>query len=280
MQIDWFTAIAQLINFLILVYILKRLLYDRIVKAMDKREEKIASRLNEADSKNKEAENKRQEYEQKIKKIEDKKNEILENARREADEKRKEMLKEARNEIDEQRQNWQESIKREKSEFYENLRKELGDHIFSLSRQVLESMAGEDIQSKMIDKFIDNIDELKSGDDEKISKAIKDSDEPIAIETSFEMKSEDKKRIEKALKELGGSNQNYEYKESSGLICGIELKTNGNKIAWSIDSYMENLESKFKSRLKTKTGKSEKNNQDDQKEKSEKSEEKSESKKE
>ena len=35
---DWFTVIAQIINFLILVALLKRFLYGPIIRAMERRE--------------------------------------------------------------------------------------------------------------------------------------------------------------------------------------------------------------------------------------------------
>ena len=61
MLIDWFTVIAQIVNFLVLVYLLKRFLYKPIIKAMDGREQRIAGRLEEADKREEEA---RQELEQ------------------------------------------------------------------------------------------------------------------------------------------------------------------------------------------------------------------------
>jgi F-type H+-transporting ATPase subunit b len=48
MLIDWFTVGAQVLNFLILIYLLKRFLYGPILRAMDRREERIADRLREA----------------------------------------------------------------------------------------------------------------------------------------------------------------------------------------------------------------------------------------
>jgi F-type H+-transporting ATPase subunit b len=48
MLIDWFTVIAQIINFLILVYLLKRFLYKPILNAIDEREKRIASQLEDA----------------------------------------------------------------------------------------------------------------------------------------------------------------------------------------------------------------------------------------
>ncbi|MGO8820022.1 MAG: F0F1 ATP synthase subunit B, partial [Desulfomonilaceae bacterium] len=50
MLIDWFTVIAQIINFLILVFLLKRFLFDKITGAMDERERKISSTLDDANS--------------------------------------------------------------------------------------------------------------------------------------------------------------------------------------------------------------------------------------
>src|SRR5665647_3963698 len=51
MQINWFTVIAQIINFLILVWLLKRFLYKPILKAIDEREEKIAAQIKDAEAK-------------------------------------------------------------------------------------------------------------------------------------------------------------------------------------------------------------------------------------
>ena len=48
MEINWFTVIAQIVNFLILVWLLKRFLYQPVLKAIDERQKKVASRLEDA----------------------------------------------------------------------------------------------------------------------------------------------------------------------------------------------------------------------------------------
>ena len=50
MAIDWITVGAQIANFLVLVYLLKRFLYGPIVRAMERREQTIAARLDDAHS--------------------------------------------------------------------------------------------------------------------------------------------------------------------------------------------------------------------------------------
>jgi F-type H+-transporting ATPase subunit c len=51
MLIDWFTVGAQLLNFLILAWLLKRFLYRPILDALDAREQRIAAELADADAK-------------------------------------------------------------------------------------------------------------------------------------------------------------------------------------------------------------------------------------
>ena len=49
MQIDWLTVSAQLINFLVLVWLLKRFLYRPVMDAMQRREQHIAARIGAAE---------------------------------------------------------------------------------------------------------------------------------------------------------------------------------------------------------------------------------------
>jgi len=51
MLIDWFTVVAQVVNFLILVWLLKRFLYRPILNAIDAREKRIATKLADAAAK-------------------------------------------------------------------------------------------------------------------------------------------------------------------------------------------------------------------------------------
>ena len=55
MLIDWFTVVAQAVNFIILVWLLKRFLYKPILDAIDAREKRIAAELADADAKKAEA---------------------------------------------------------------------------------------------------------------------------------------------------------------------------------------------------------------------------------
>src|SRR5665811_350511 len=65
MLIDWFTVGAQVLNFLILVWLLKRFLYKPILAAIDAREKLIAAELADAAAKKADAQKDRDEFQHK-----------------------------------------------------------------------------------------------------------------------------------------------------------------------------------------------------------------------
>src|SRR5271170_7078449 len=62
MLIDWFTVGAQALNFLILVWLLKRFLYKPVLDAIDAREKRIQLELGAAAAKQTEAHAERDEF--------------------------------------------------------------------------------------------------------------------------------------------------------------------------------------------------------------------------
>ena len=65
MLIDWFTVGAQAVNFLVLIWLMKRYLYKPILQAIDAREQRIAAELADADARKAEAKKERDEFEHK-----------------------------------------------------------------------------------------------------------------------------------------------------------------------------------------------------------------------
>ena len=65
MLIDWFTVGAQIVNFLVLVWLLQHFLYKPVLNAIDAREKRIAAELADADAKKAEAEKERTDFEDK-----------------------------------------------------------------------------------------------------------------------------------------------------------------------------------------------------------------------
>src|SRR5450432_1233116 len=100
MLIDWFTVIAQVVNFLILVWLLKRFLYGPILDAIDAREKRIATELADADAKKAEAQKERDEFQHKNEEFDRQRIALFSKATEEARAERQRLLNDARTAAD------------------------------------------------------------------------------------------------------------------------------------------------------------------------------------
>ena len=116
MLIDWFTVLAQVVNFLILVWLLKRFLYRPILDAIDAREKRIAKELADADAKKAEAQKERDEFQHKNEEFDQQRAALLSKATDEAKAERQRLLDEARKAADALAAKRQEALRSEAEE--------------------------------------------------------------------------------------------------------------------------------------------------------------------
>lgn len=237
MAIDWITVSAQIVNFLILVWLLKHFLYQPVIRAMERREIRITERLNEAQVRESLADEKIRDYQGKSEELGRRRNEILDKARADAEQQKKGMLEEARAEVAETREHWQLQVNQEKEEFLANLRHQAVSTIQNIARKALVNLADAELEERIIHVFLER---LKSLDKDE-RKALSDTAEPMRITTSFEPDPTMRGRLTRAIHEYLAENIEIEYIQSPDLICGIELTGRGRSLRWNLADFTEEL---------------------------------------
>ena len=242
MLINWFTVIAQIVNFLILVVLLKYLLYNRIIKAMDEREGKIQLHLKEAEEKEQAAEQEAQSLREKNRDFDEKREYMLAQAKKEADARRKELIQEARQAATNLRLVWQEAVRREKESFVLNLRKMAATQAYSITRKAFEDLADAEPEERMVDVFLARIQKIKKKERDALVASIKEAGNEVVIQSAFEITSKMRKKVTQALHRHLSGEIAPRYETTPDLIMGIELKTRGRKIAWNLRHYLDTME--------------------------------------
>lgn len=242
MLIDWFTVVAQIVNFLVLVFLLKYFLYDRILGVMDEREKRIASRLEESANVKRQAEEQAEEYRRKKREIETERENMLAQAKQDADSYRMELLGKARGEVDEAQARWLASVRREQDTFIVELRRRIGKSSVSVVQRALRDLADTELEQRIIDMFIQRLGELTDAQIEEIRESAAGADGKIVIESAFAISPEQRGGIERALQQVITDSFDARFEESPDMICGIAVKFRGHKIAWNIDDYLKTLE--------------------------------------
>jgi len=241
MHIDWFVLFAQIFNFLLLMYLLKRFLYGRIIKAMDDREAKIVARFAEAEELKNKANEAAELYEKRNQLLNEKKEQMLNEATMAADAKRKELMEKVREEVEAVKVRWQDMLVREQDAFFYDLRQRAAKQLYATARKALSDLADADLEERIVDEFIRRIRMLDEEKSVQMRKAISGGGNKVTIQSAFGISASRQTQIEEVLKKQITNGFTIRYQREPEIVSGIELRVNGHKIAWSLNEYLETL---------------------------------------
>lgn len=158
------TLLWEIINFLVLLYFLKRFLYKPLLGMIDKRREMVQEDLNKAaDSKEKAAELK-QKYEAKIQAAHDEAHDIVAQAEKRGNERREEIIEEAREEAKRIRERAMEEIEQAKRQALSQIRDEVSNISLMIAGKFLQESVDSKRHQRLVEEFISQLDNDKLGE--------------------------------------------------------------------------------------------------------------------
>ncbi|MEZ4524451.1 MAG: hypothetical protein R2941_00820 [Desulfobacterales bacterium] len=149
MLFDWFTILAQIVNFVILVLLLKRFLYVPVLGAMEDRKKRIAEAMNQAETAQKEALEQSEALTRERQSLLASKEDLLARAKEEVFEWREKALEEVKHEADSVRRSWEARISQDREMFLHNLRMQVAAQVMQISDRVLRDLADESVENRM-----------------------------------------------------------------------------------------------------------------------------------
>lgn len=242
MLIDWFTVGAQALNFLILVWLMKRFLYKPILNAIDAREKRIANELADADAKKAEAQKERDEFQHKNEEFDQQRAALLTKATDEAKTERQRLLDEARKAADALSAKRQDSLANDARNLNQAITRRTQDAVFAIARKALTDLATTSLEERMSEVFTRRLRELNGETKRGLAESLKAASEPALVRSAFELPTEQRAAIQKTLNETFSADIRLRFATAPDLVSGIELTSNGQKVGWSIADYLASLE--------------------------------------
>ena len=245
MLIDWFTVGAQVVNFVILVWLMKHFLYKPILNAIDAREKLIASELADANAKKAEAEKERADFENKNKAFDDQRSALLSKATGDAKDEGAQLLDKARKDADSLRDTQAAALQSDHAKMGSQITRMATEEVFGIARKALSDLATVSLEERMGEVFTRRVHQMNGKDKELLAAALKTSSEPAVVRSAFAMPAEQQAAIQNALNETFSAVVRVRFETAGDAICGIELSANGQKVGWSIATYISALDQKI-----------------------------------
>ncbi len=241
MKVNWFTVVAQIVNFLILVWLLKRFLYKPILDSIDERERKIASELSDAAAKEAAAAKEQDEFRRKNDEFDRKKEEMKDRAAADIKGERQRLLDEARKDAADLKR----TLDAESRDAVERLKDEMVKRtqagIIAVAEKALADLASADLEEQSVRTLIRRIQSLKTNEKNEFERAFAGDRKPLVVRSAFKLPRELRTELENAVDSLAGTGNVFRYELVPELICGVELVADGYKLEWSVPAYLESL---------------------------------------
>jgi F-type H+-transporting ATPase subunit b len=241
MKIDWFTVIAQLVNFAILVLLLRRFLYRRVVEAMDARRAGIEAQLAAADAAKLEAVAEAEALRDERRELRQARDALLLAAREEAEVERRRLSDHAREEVAALRDQWEASLDRESAALTEELLTRARSGILEASRRALTELAGADLEGRMVEAFVHRLRALDEASRAALA-APSTAGEPAVVTTSAPLAPALQARVIAAARELLSPELHVVFEVAERRAAGIDLTLAGRRVAWGVEPWIEALE--------------------------------------
>jgi F-type H+-transporting ATPase subunit b len=252
MLIDWFTVGAQALNFLVLVWLMKRFLYRPILNAIDTREKLIATELADAAAKQAEAQKERDEFQHKNEEFDRQRGVLLTQAKDEAKAERNRIVDEARKAADALSVKRMDTLRNDAHTLSQAIARRTQQEVFAIARKALTDLASTSLEERVGKVFTRRVREMAGQAKEGLGGALKTASAPALVRSAFDLPEEQRAAIQNALNETFSADIRLRFETAPDLVSGIELTTNGQKVAWSIADYLASLEKGVEELLKEK----------------------------
>jgi F-type H+-transporting ATPase subunit b len=244
MLMDWFTVGAQALNFIILVWLMKKFLYHPILNAIDAREKKIALEIKNADDKKAEAQKEHEEFKKKNEDFDQNRVLLLNKMTEEIKTERLRQLEEVRVEANNLKVKRQESLESSTKNLFESIKHKIELEVFGISRKVLTDLSTSSLENNICQIFIQRLQTLAPEVKKEFIESIK-SDHAV-LRTYFNLPEDQRIKLGNAINESFSSKVNLQFETSPEIIGGIEFLVQGKKISWCIGDYLQTMEQSLK----------------------------------
>jgi F-type H+-transporting ATPase subunit b len=252
MLIDWFTVGAQLLNFVILVWLMKRFLYQPVLEAIAAREQKIAAALADAATAKADAHRRQDEFQQKSQAFDDRRANLLREATDAANTERERLQLEAREAADAVSALRARVLVTDAQHLHAEIARQTQQQVFDISRRVLGDLAGVGLEQRLCEVFIERLQSIEGPALATLGAALRavSGEEPAWLRSAFELPAAQQAALRAALEASVGQPVPLKFETTPGLVGGIELGAQGQKLAWSIRDYLDDLSSGLEEALR------------------------------
>ncbi len=235
MELDWTTVLLEILNFLVLVWLLKRFLYKPILSAIAQRKARIEQNMADAQRVRAEAEALREQYDNRLVAWERERQTAHARLLDEIGAERGRLLAEVQASLQKEREKAAAVEQRRLTELARSVEVQALAQGTRFATQFLSRVAGPELEGRIIDLVVLDLPGLSGDDREALQAALSSPEVPVKVTSAYPIQTGRRDVLTRALTQLANRPVTCEFEEHAQLVAGLRLSAG----AWMLRASVE-----------------------------------------
>ncbi|SHE57850.1 F-type H+-transporting ATPase subunit b [Microbulbifer donghaiensis] len=232
MELSWSTFLLEIINFLVLVWILKRFFYRPVQSVIARRQQGIEQRLAKAAEMESSAQELQQKYQGRLEQWRGEREQARESLDIELNAEREKRQAALQRELAQQREKAAAMERRQQQDQQRKLELQALEQGSEFAARLLEQAAGPELEQRLGDMLVDALEDLDDVRLQQLRAQLSERDMVAEVASAFPLAAELRQRIAELLRELLQREVQCHYVEDPELLAGLRIGIGG----WELDA--------------------------------------------
>ncbi len=223
MELNWSTFLLEIINFLVLVWILKHFLYKPVLDIIARRRTEIEKRLADANTLNENAEHLKQQYEERLSHWERERQIAREDMAQKLEAERTAKLAELQITLEQERKKARVAEARHQVDVQHKMEETALLQGASFAARLLEHGAGPETERRLVELVIEELKQLPAERITTLRNGYGTSPTAITIASAFPLPGEQREQLKQAVAIISSPNIPQRFEQNPDLVAGIHI---------------------------------------------------------
>jgi F-type H+-transporting ATPase subunit b len=222
-QLSWSTFLLEIVNFLILVWILKRFLYKPVLAAIARRKAAIDKTLSDAQSKHEEAQKLELQYQNRVADWEREKEGLRAALTEELRVQREHLTADLQKALEQEREKEHVLAERRLKELEDRAAEQGTERGVQFTARLLERVASPELESRLLALLLADLPRLPAEQIKALKETCRDPQRAVKIVSAFPLAAALRSQVVQALQAATQENIAAEFEEDSSLVAGLRI---------------------------------------------------------
>lgn len=223
MQLDWVTFALEVVNFLVLLWILQRFLYKPVLAAIARRRTAIETALSDARTRQADAQALESQYRNRLADWEREKEQLRAGLVRELDGERARRLAALQAELAQEREKNRVLEERRMNELRSQAQEQAVVRGVQLTARLLQRLATPELEARLVALVLEDLARLPDERRQAMATAAGDAEFKIRVASAFPLNEAQRRTLTQGLAKTVKANVSAEFEEDKGLLAGLRI---------------------------------------------------------